>query len=143
MGGRLMALSKETLLEGLKDLLIKVGTSILTLIRTKLLPKAEEKQCEALREASEKFIDKVGDMIDEFNAEEESSKKIRKLFLIELCVNTMEAVSEAFAAASKHIREQIDFSGMYAADKEATLVALADVPGAPAGGCGPDGCEIA
>ena len=139
-----MKLNKETLLAGLKGLLAKVGSTILTLVRTKLLPKAEEKQCEALKEASEKFIEKVGDLIDEFNEEDDKTKKIRRLFLIELCVNTMEAIAETFSKAVQDSRQEIDFSGMYAEDEETTKVALADLTNSsdPCE-CGPDGCEIA
>lgn len=48
-----MEFSKEVLKESLTLLLQKVGSAIITLIRTKLLPKAIEKQCEALKDGSD------------------------------------------------------------------------------------------
>jgi len=136
--------TKKALKELIKELIAK-GTAALTkLIRSKLLPKTEEKYCKVLQAVSEKIADKTAKRIADLSEETNPKKRIKDLYILKLIFDTLEAVSSSLGTTAEYIKENVDFSELDAPTEE-VLVALAEIPGAldNDGGCGPDGCEIA
>lgn len=125
---------------------LKLAVSALAkLIRSKLLPKAQEKYCKVLQATSEKIIEGAGDIAAAIASEEDTTKKIRRLYLLNLVIQTMDSVAETLRLAGDHLRETVDFTPIINPDENAKI-ALADIPDAFAdndGCCGPDGCTIA
>ena len=114
------------------------------MIKSKLLPKAEEKYCKALQAVTEKITNKTADRIAELAEETDTKKRARYLYLLKLVKETLDAVSTSLSETANYIAEHVDFKEIEEPTEEA-LVALAEIPGAldNEGGCGPDGCEIA
>lgn len=124
-----------------RELLSKAKTLVLKLVKTKLLPKAEEKYCKVLQATSVKLVDKAEDLVEEVNSEEDTKKKVRSLYLLKLCVDTFDAVGGALTEASASIKELVKFEELDA-DDEDTKVALAELDTEDTPDCGPDGCAI-
>lgn len=136
-------MAKTKIKEILKALITKGATALVKLIRTKLLPKAEEKYCKALQDAADKITDKAVDRVEDLTEETDKKKRVRNLYLLKLILETLSAVSETLVETINYIRENVDFKELDESNEE-TLVALAEIPGALEndGECGPDGCEI-
>ncbi len=136
-------MAKTKIKEILKALITKGATALVKLIRTKLLPKAEEKYCKALQDAADKITDKAVDRVEDLTEETDKKKRVRNLYLLKLILETLSAVSETLVETTNYIRENVDFKELDESNEE-TLVALAEIPGALEndGECGPDGCEI-
>ena len=121
---------KEKILKDLLGGLIAKGAKALAkLIKSKLLPKAEEKYCRALQGTTAKITNKVADRITDLKEETDSKKRIRDLYLLKLIDETLDAVSASLSETANYIKENVDFSELEKPSEE-TLVALADVPGA-------------
>ena len=136
--------TKIVLKEILAGLIAKGTIALAKLIKSKLLPKAEEKYCKALQAVTEKITNRTAERIAELLKETDTKKRVRYLYLLKLVRETLNAVSVSLAQTVDYIKEHVDFSEIEEPTEEA-LVALADIPGAldNEGGCGPDGCEIA
>ena len=138
-------MSKGKLKEIIRELLKRGAQALVKLVKSKLLPRAEEKYCEALQATADKLSDKAIDRVEELNNETDNAKKIKKVYLLKLIAQALEAVDKTIDETVKYIRENVDF-GILENPSEETLVALAEIPGAldndEEGGCGPDGCEI-
>lgn len=136
--------AKAALKELLGGLIAKGATALAKLIKSKLLPKAEEKYCKALQAVTEKITNKTADRIAELAEETDTKKRARYLYLLKLVKETLDAVSTSLSETANYIAEHVDFKEIEEPTEEA-LVALAEIPGAldNEGGCGPDGCEIA
>lgn len=136
--------TKIALKEILASLIAKGTIALAKLIKSKLLPKAEEKYCKALQAVTEKITNRTAERIAELLKETDTKKRVRYLYLLKLVRETLNAVSVSLAQTVDYIKEHVDFSEIEEPTEEA-LVALADIPGAldNEGGCGPDGCEIA
>ena len=135
---------KAAIKEVLGGLIAKGLQALVKLVKSKLLPKAEEKYCKALQATTEKITNKAVDRIAELNEETDVKKRIRYLYLLKLVKNALDALSESLVETVKYIEENVDFKELEEPSEEA-LVALADIPGAldNDGECGPDGCEVA
>lgn len=142
---------KSLVAEAIKKGILAVGK----LIKTKLLPKAEEKYCKVLQATSEKLIDKVSDLVEDLADEQDTKKRARKMYLLQLCVNTMEAIAETFDKALETIREVVDFGEIDNDDAKVEIAAAVEEAGGKivddydnyvasldTGCCGPDGCQI-
>lgn len=136
--------TKIALKEILTSLIAKGTVALAKLIKSKLLPKAEEKYCKVLQAVTEKITNRTAERIAELLKETDIKKRVRYLYLLKLVRETLDAVSVSLAQTVYYIKEHVDFSEIEEPTEEA-LVALADIPGAldNDGGCGPDGCEIA
>lgn len=136
--------TKIALKEILVSLIAKGTVALAKLIKSKLLPKAEEKYCKVLQAVTEKITNRTAERIAELLKETDIKKRVRYLYLLKLVRETLDAVSVSLAQTVDYIKEHVDFSEIEEPTEEA-LVALADIPGAldNDGGCGPDGCEIA
>ena len=136
--------TKIALKEILVSLIAKGTVALAKLIKSKLLPKAEEKYCKVLQAVTEKITNRTAERIAELLKETDIKKRVRYLYLLKLVRETLDAVSVSLAQTVDYIKEHVDFSEIEEPTEEA-LVALADIPGAldNEGGCGPDGCEIA
>ena len=136
--------TKIALKEILVSLIAKGTVALAKLIKSKLLPKAEEKYCKVLQAVTEKITNRTAERIAELLKETDIKKRVRYLYLLKLVRETLDAVSVSLAQTVEYIKEHVDFSEIEEPTEEA-LVALADIPGAldNDGGCGPDGCEIA
>lgn len=136
--------TKIALKEILTSLIAKGTVALAKLIKSKLLPKAEEKYCKVLQAVTEKITNRTAERIAELLKETDIKKRVRYLYLLKLVRETLDAVSVSLAQTVDYIKEHVDFSEIEEPTEEA-LVALADIPGAldNDGGCGPDGCEIA
>ena len=137
--------TKIALKEILVSLIAKGTVALAKLIKSKLLPKAEEKKyCKVLQAVTEKITNRTAERIAELLKETDIKKRVRYLYLLKLVRETLDAVSVSLAQTVDYIKEHVDFSEIEEPTEEA-LVALADIPGAldNDGGCGPDGCEIA
>ena len=136
--------TKIALKEILVSLIAKGTVALAKLIKSKLLPKAEEKYCKVLQAVTEKITNRTAERIAELLKEPDIKKRVRYLYLLKLVRETLDAVSVSLAQTVDYIKEHVDFSEIEEPTEEA-LVALADIPGAldNDGGCGPDGCEIA
>ena len=136
--------TKIALKEILVSLIAKGTVALAKLIKSKLLPKAEEKYCRVLQAVTEKITNRTAERIAELLKETDIKKRVRYLYLLKLVRETLDAVSVSLAQTVDYIKEHVDFSEIEEPTEEA-LVALADIPGAldNDGGCGPDGCEIA
>ena len=136
--------TKIALKEILVSLIAKGTVALAKLIKSKLLPKAEEKYCKVLQAVTEKITNRTAERIAELLKETGIKKRVRYLYLLKLVRETLDAVSVSLAQTVDYIKEHVDFSEIEEPTEEA-LVALADIPGAldNDGGCGPDGCEIA
>ena len=136
--------TKIALKEILVSLIAKGTVALAKLIKSKLLPKAEEKYCKVLQVVTEKITNRTAERIAELLKETDIKKRVRYLYLLKLVRETLDAVSVSLAQTVDYIKEHVDFSEIEEPTEEA-LVALADIPGAldNDGGCGPDGCEIA
>lgn len=142
---------KSLVAEAIKKGILAVGK----LIKTKLLPKAEEKYCRVLQATSEKLIDKVSDLVEDIAEENDTKKRTRKLYLLQLCVNTMEAIAETFDKALETIKEVIDFTEIDTDEAKTEIAVAVEEAGGKieedydnyvaslnTSGCGPDGCNI-
>lgn len=138
-----MGKDKKLLKEILGGLIAKGIAAVAKLVKSKLLPKAEEKYCKVLQAATEKIADKVATRVADLKTAE-GKKRIKDLYLLKLIYDTLNATSESLVATAQFIKDNVDFSEIEEPTEEA-LVALAEVPGALEndGECGPDGCEIA
>lgn len=136
--------TKIALKEILVSLIAKGTVALAKLIKSKLLPKAEEKYCKVLQAVTEKITNRTAERIAELLKETDIKKRVHYLYLLKLVRETLDAVSVSLAQTVDYIKEHVDFSEIEEPTEEA-LVALADIPGAldNDGGCGPDGCEIA
>ena len=136
--------TKIALKEILVSLIAKGTVALAKLIKSKLLPKAEEKYCKVLQAVTEKITNRTAERIAELLKETDIKKRVHYLYLLKLARETLDAVSVSLAQTVDYIKEHVDFSEIEEPTEEA-LVALADIPGAldNDGGCGPDGCEIA
>lgn len=136
--------TKAALKELLGGLIAKGATALAKLIKSKLLPKAEEKYCKALQATTDKITNKTADRIAELAEETDAKKRARYLYLLKLVRETLEAVSLSLSETANYITEHVDFKEIEEPSED-VLVALAEIPGAldNEGGCGPDGCEIA
>lgn len=136
--------TKIALKEILVSLIAKGTVALAKLIKSKLLPKAEEKYCKVLQAVTEKITNRTAERIAELLKETDIKKRVRYLYLLKLVRETLDAVSVSLAQTVDYIKEHVDFNEIEEPTEEA-LVALADIPGAldNDGGCGPDGCEIA
>lgn len=138
-----MGKDKKVLKEILGGLIAKGIVAVAKLIKSKLLPKAEEKYCKVLQGVTEKVANKVAVRISDLKTAE-GSKRVKDLYLLKLILDTLDATSESLVATAQFIRDNVDFKELDDPSEEA-LVALAEIPGALEndGECGPDGCEIA
>ena len=136
--------TKIALKEILVSLIAKGTVALAKLIKSKLLPKAQEKYRKVLQAVTEKTTNRTAERIAELLKETDIKKRVRYLYLLKLVRETLDAVSVSLAQTVDYIKEHVDFSEIEEPTEEA-LVAFADIPGAldNDGGCGPDGCEIA
>lgn len=137
-----------------KEALKKGVLAVAKLVKTKLFPKAEEKYCRALQATSEKLINKASKLVKNILEEKDEKKKTRELFVLQLCVNTMEAIHEAFGTALDTIKATVSFVPLMTTEGQQVIAeAVADAGGKVEEeydnyiasldtGCGPDGCEI-
>ena len=142
-------MKKDDLRNALKALLGKLlaqgAASLAKLVKSKLLPKAEEKYCKALQVVAEKLTKRAADRVSELAEEKDVKKRTVNLYLLKLMKETFITVASSFTETANFITEHVDFKEIDEPSEE-TLVALADIPGAldnDGDGCGPDGCEIA
>ena len=135
---------KEALTKLIKGLIAKGTAALAKLIKSKLLPRAEEKYCKVLQAVSERIAEKTAKRIADLNEETNHKKRVTTLYVLKLVLETLDAAASSLAATADYIRDNVDFKEIEEPSEE-TLVALADIPGAldNEGGCGPDGCEIA
>lgn len=136
--------TKATLKEILSGFIAKGAIALTKLIKSKLLPKAEERYCRALKATADKITNKTADRIAKLAKEEDKKKRVAILYLLKLISDTLVAVSESLTTTANYVKENVDFKELEDPSEEA-LVALAEIPGAldNDGGCGANGCEIA
>ena len=135
---------KAALKELLKGFITKGAIALAKLIKSKLLPEAEEKYCKVLQGVTEKLTSKAVDRITDLANEKNPKKRICDLYLLKLIKETLDAVAISLTETANYINENVDFKELEEPTEEA-LVALAEIPGAldnDEDGCGPDGCEI-
>lgn len=136
--------TKEVIKNLLGGLIAKGAIALAKLIRSKLLPRAEEKYCKVLQVATEKIANKVVDRVANLKTETDTKKRVRDLYLLKLIKDTLLTVSTSLLETANFICDNVDFKELDDPSED-TLVALAEIPGAlenDEDGCGPDGCEI-
>lgn len=134
---------KAALKELLKRLISKGAAALAKLIKSKLLPKAEEKYCKVLQGVTDKLTNKAIDRIADLVKETDPKKRVRDLYLLKLIKETLTSVSMSLSETANYINENVDFKEIEEPTEDA-LVALAEIPGAldNEDGCGPNGCEV-
>lgn len=144
-----MDMDKQQIRAAISALLAKALVAIVKLVKTKLIPRANERYCKYLQKGADKIIEKANKSIDDLETAQSTKKRIKLLYGLKLMSETMATIGEALTTASTHIIESVDFTEIDAPEKDEAktvikeLDKLACAPDEPEFGCGPDGCEIA
>lgn len=139
---------KQQVRAAISALLAKALIAIIKLVKTKLIPKANERYCKYLQKGAENIIEKTNKSIDELEKAKSTKKRVKLLYGLKLMSETMATIGEALTTASTHIVESVDFSEIDAPAKEEAKAVVEELDvlanaGDESFGCGPDGCEIA
>ena len=139
---------KQQVRAAISALLAKALIAIVKLVKTKLIPKANERYCKYLQKGAENIIEKTNKSIDELEKAKSTKKRVKLLYGLKLMSETMATIGEALTTASTHIVESVDFSEIDAPAKEEAKAVVEELDvlanaNDESFGCGPDGCEIA
>lgn len=143
-----MEIDKTQVRAAVSTLLGKALVAIVKLVKTKLIPRANERYCKYLQKGADKIIEKANKSIDDLEKAQSTKKRIKLLYGLRLISETMSTIGEALTIASTHIIESVDFTEIDTPEKEEAktvikeLDTLACATDEPSFGCGPDGCEI-
>lgn len=142
---------KQQVRAAIATLLAKALAAIVKLVKTKLVPKANERYCKYLQKGADKIIERSNKVVDDLEEAKSTKKRIKLLYGLKLMAETMSTIGEALTTASTHIIESVDFTEIDAPEEdeaktvieELDKLANSDVDVDTNSGCGPDGCEIA
>lgn len=142
-------MDKQQIRAAISALLAKALVAIAKLVKTKLVPKANERYCKYLQKGANKIIERANKTIDDLEKAQSTKKRIKLLYGLKLMSETMTTIGEALTTASTHIIESVDFTEIDAPEKEEAKEVIEELDTLACGAdpasleCGPDGCDIA